>query len=123
MVRVQHRAFRKNLKRQFARTWCRGRDLPTFPGFNNQTRQTPGASHLSKRDTGTGLKVSNRRMSRTTPNATPLRLPLTNHLSLPCLPRPSVSQQAVHEQLERVIKHDRQKNQTQIRARAEYQDC
>ena len=51
---------------------------------------------------------------------------LTSHESLFTshirLVRPSVSQQAVHEQLERVIKHDRQKNQTQIRARAENQD-
>jgi hypothetical protein len=46
----------------------------------------------------------------------------TNHQSLPRLVRPAIREQAVHEKLERVIEHDRQKNQTQVGARAENQD-
>jgi hypothetical protein len=54
----------------------------------------------------------------------PKAKPFTFHLSR-CsshLPRPSIRQKAVHEQLERMIKHDWQENQTNVGTGAENQD-
>jgi hypothetical protein len=54
----------------------------------------------------------------------PSARPFTFHLSrcLPHLPCPAIRQKAVHEQLERMIKHDWQENQTEVGTGAENQD-
>jgi hypothetical protein len=92
--------------------------------FNEQTRPNP--EDVASLQTPYLYGVKGRRLAHELYNAE-CNAPIgssTNHQSplTPRLPRPSVSEKAVHEQLERVIKHDRQKNQTQVGARPENQD-